>query len=164
MTDTERTLAQDAAENKFNDYTEDAVTTAIDEENDGREPEASEGGEERNDPEIAPTDYEALAREDAKILASIFPSLRGIESVAELKNPLRYAALRDLGLTPKEAYLATCEPTAAYDNRSHLISTVRGKRGSAEVLMTHSELEAARELFSGLSDREIHSLYKKVTK
>ena len=102
--------------------------------------------------------------EDAEILASIFPNLRGIASVTELKNPLRYAALRDLGLSPKEAYLATCEPAAAYDNRSHLFSTARGKRGSAEPRMTHSELEAARELFDGLSDREIHSLYKKVTK
>ena len=162
MTDTERTLAQDAAENELNNYTEEVSA------NDGYEPEESEedahGITNAAEPDITPTDYEALAREDAKILASIFPSLRGIESVAELKNPLRYAALRDLGLTPKEAYLATCEPTAAYDNRSHLISTVRDKRGSAEVLMTHSELEAARELFSGLSDREIHALYKKVTK
>lgn len=164
MTDTERTLAQDAAENEFDNYTEERATDREANEPEANGSEASEDGGDESTPEIAPTDYEALAREDAKILASIFPSLAGIESVTELKNPLRYAALRDLGLSPKEAYLATCEPTAAYDNRSHLTSTVRGKRGSAEGLMTHSELEAARELFSGLSDREIHSLYKKVTK
>lgn len=163
MSETERTTENAAAENES--YNTEATVTDI-----GTEAHATEEHTEENESAAegenapAPIDYEALAREDAEILASIFPNLRGIASVTELKNPLRYAALRDLGLSPKEAYLATCEPAAAYDNRSHLFSTAQGKRGSAECQMTRSELEAARELFDGLSDREIHSLYKKVTK
>lgn len=161
MTDTERSEHGIAAENELYNAEAD-VTDTVEAEADAQS--TDEGGAQNESTAASPIDYEALAREDAEILASTFPSLRGITSVAELKNPLRYAALRDLGLSPKEAYLATCEPTAAYDNRSHLFSTAQGKRGSAETQMTRSELEAARELFAGLSDREIHSLYKKVTK
>lgn len=109
-------------------------------------------------------DYAKLAEEDMKELISIFPHLREKESIYELENPLRYAALRDLGLSPKEAYLATSEPVSRYDNRSHLKSAVpRGVGATADVLGA-KELEAARELFSGLSDREIQKLYKKVSK
>ena len=159
MTDTERSNEKAAAENEITNA--DATLTDI-----GYEPHDTpeDNGNDTDDGNYAPIDYEALAREDARILSEIFPSLRDIKSITELKNPLRYAALRDLGLTPKEAYLATGGSSLGYDNRSHLFSTARSKRISPEGQMTHSELEAARELFSGLSDREIHSLYKKVTK
>lgn len=108
--------------------------------------------------------YEELAREDMRTLIEQFPHLQGKRSVAELENPLRYAALRDLGLTPREAYLATSTPNRPYDNRSHLTSAV--PKGAAPVgdMLDARGLEAARELFAGLSDREIQRLYKKVSK
>ena len=114
--------------------------------------------------ESEPIDYAELARADMRELAEIFPHLAGKRSIAELDNPLRYAALRDLGLSPKEAYLATADPTSRYDNRSHLLSAVPKRVGSAEKIMSQNELERARELFSDLSDRELQRLYKKVTK
>ena len=52
------------------------------------------------------TDYERLEREDIAELCREFPELK-IDSLTELDNPLRYGALRDMGLTPTEAYLAT---------------------------------------------------------
>ena len=136
------------------------------------ESENSENSERRNESseEITPeekgefVDYEKLAREDMKELISLFPYLSEKESIYELSNPLRYAALRDLGLSPKEAYLATCEPVVRYDNRSHLRSAVPRAAGAASDMLGAKELEAARELFSGLSDREIQKLYKKVSK
>lgn len=109
-------------------------------------------------------DYEELERADMEELCSLFPNLRGKTKITELDNPLRYAALRDLGLTPKEAYLATSEPIQKYDNRSHLKSSVPRSAAAPADILTRSELEAARELFSGLSDREIQKLYKRVSR
>lgn len=108
--------------------------------------------------------YEELAKADLLALQEEFPELRGKTSITELSDPLRFAALRDLGLTAREAYLATEPRVRRYDNRSHLKSSVpSGAMDSADHLSGGS-LEAARELFSGLSDREIQILYKKVTK
>ena len=112
----------------------------------------------------ATVDYGEIEKQDLEELRSLFPHLKAIESITELQNPLRYAALRDLGLTPREAYMATNEPVYKYDNRSHLRSSVPKGATSPTGLLTSSELEAARELFSGLSDREIQKLYKKVSR
>ena len=107
-------------------------------------------------------DYEALAKEDLDQLKEEFPELSALSSITELDNPVRYGALRDLGLTPTEAYLAT-KRSARVDNRSHLRQTKSVARGAAP-LMTEAEMNTARELFSEISDTEIRQLYKKVTK
>ena len=108
-------------------------------------------------------DYAALADEDLKCLRDEFYELSDIESITELDDPLRYGALRDLGLTPREAYLAT-RKARAHDNRRHLSSSVPRSSRAPLGTMSESELMAARELFDGLSDLEIRRLYKKVTK
>lgn len=109
----------------------------------------------------APIDYERVIREDLAELRSAFSELGNITSITELPNPMRYAALRDLGLTAREAYLATSERRTK-DNRSHLSSAVPGGIGTPRSNMTRSELESARELFPGLRDGELIGLYKKV--
>lgn len=106
------------------------------------------------------TDYAVLAMRDLAELAEIFPEVRAKRSITELSNPLRYAALRDLGLTPKEAYLAT-EDRRVADNRAHLTSRVPSSARAGSSL-SGRELDMARELFSGLTEREIQRLYKKV--
>ena len=125
---------------------------------------AEDGNDTPGEEDKKSTDYAALAVSDMQELIAIFPHLKGKQSVSELENPLRYAALRDLGLTPREAYLATAQPTVAYDNRSHLRSAVPIGAGALGQSMSTRELEEARELFSGLSDRDIQKLYKRVTK
>ena len=87
-----------------------------------------------------------------------------IESnVTELNNPLRYAALRDLGLSPAEAYLATARRYKS-DTRSHLKSA-HGRNAARSVSgMSYAELTAARDLFPGKNDAEIERLYKRVSK
>ena len=120
--------------------------------------------EESEDGSDVAVDYGEIERQDLEELRSLFPHLKSIESITELQNPLRYAALRDLGLTPREAYMATNEPIHRYDNRSHLRSSVPKGAAAPTGILTSSELEAARELFSGLSDREIQKLYKKVSR
>ena len=99
---------------------------------------------------------------DMNELSEQFSDGAGIK-ITDLKNPLRYGALRDLGLTPKEAYLASGGRKEKTDNRSHLSSSVPRKMASPFSEIPRAELDAARELFADMSDSEIRNLYKKVT-
>ncbi|MBQ7314880.1 MAG: hypothetical protein IJW83_02615 [Clostridia bacterium] len=109
-------------------------------------------------------DYAALEAADIDALRHEFPELLSLRSLTELQQPARYGALRDLGLSPKEAYLATETRRAQLpDNRSHLRSAIPHAVGGSGESISAAELAAARELFLGLSDHEIRKLYKKVT-
>ncbi len=111
-------------------------------------------------------DYEALIEEDLEILRNSIPELEGIRDISELENPVRYGALRDLGLTPEEAYRATtgAKKRERYDNRAHLRSSAPRAIHTKSSDMSYRELMAAREIFTGVSDAEIQRLYKKVTR
>ena len=112
----------------------------------------------------APTvDYAEIAREDLALLKSEFPELSDLRDICELNNPMRYAALRDLGLSPAEAYLATAKRIPKRDNRAHLSATGNASY-SPQGSMSEAELSTARELFSDMSDAEIRKLYKKVNR
>ena len=108
--------------------------------------------------------YEELMRSDLLELKREFPELGRISSITELSNPLRYAALRDMGLSATEAYLATAGKRRARDNRAHLSGSAPRPAGSPSYGMSRQELENAREIFGGMSDSEIQSLYRKVTR
>lgn len=109
-------------------------------------------------------DYSKIIEEDLNTLRACFEEMREIKDITELENPLRYAELRDLGLSPEEAYLATARKRTRKDNRAHLSSSFPKPRGARSEAMSYQELENARELFPSLSDREIQKLYKQVTK
>ncbi len=144
------------------DTPEEAVDTAA-----ANYEETNGADDENESEEVGSTDavdYGEIEKQDLEELRTLFPHLKDIESITELQNPFRYAALRDLGLTPREAYMATNEPIHRYDNRSHLRSSVPKGANAPSGILSSSELEAARELFSGLSDREIQKLYKKVSR
>jgi hypothetical protein len=115
-----------------------------------------------------PPDFRAMAEEDLRELKSMVPSLRGLRHLGEMPGALRYAELRELGLSVREAYLAACgrlgdgtRPTS--DNRRHLHSTVPKGVSSAGSTMSVGEMEEARRLFSGLPEREILALYRRVS-
>ena len=144
-------------------YEEEKIDTDTDRQ-DGSDIESanvSESNEETVSEESSP-DYEAIARDDMLALKAEFPELANIDDITELDNPLRYAALRDLGLTPREAYLATVRHKKR-DNRSHLYAT-HAVSASQSGVMPESELMAAREIFTDVSDAQIRKLYKRVTK
>ena len=122
---------------------------------------ADEISEEAHEPHLP--DYAEIVESDLRALRAAYPELSEIKSITELENPLRYAELRDLGLSPKEAYLATGGHRKRADNRAHLSSAVPRGAGSPRSNMTQAELERARELFPGLGDAELHGLYKKVS-
>lgn len=108
------------------------------------------------------TDYGELLKSDMREISGEFSPGKELD-VSDLKNPIRYGALRDLGLTPKEAYLASGGKKESIDNRAHLSSSVPKKFSSQFSEMPRGELDAARELFGDLSDTQIRALYKKVT-
>ena len=111
-----------------------------------------------------PTSETETIDDDIRELREEFPELSEIESITELTNPIRYAALRDLGLSPAEAYILTSRRKQIYDNRSHLTASVPVSAKSPGTGMSARELKEARELFGNISDAEIYKLYKKVTK
>lgn len=79
-------------------------------------------------------------------------------------NRERYGELRALGLTAREAFLATSEiRERPSDNRAHLGSSVPRCATRPTFGISQRELKEARELFSGASDAEILRLYKRVT-
>ena len=110
-------------------------------------------------------DYESLAAQDLEQIREMFPSMRSFEHLSEIPNAMRYAKLRDAGLTVEEAFWAACHSSiqrqATYDNRSHLRSSVpRGATGNPS-MMTASEMAAAKDLFGDLTESEIQTLYNK---
>ncbi len=109
-------------------------------------------------------DYEKIVEDDLRKLAENFQELSEIKDITELENPMRYAELRDLGLSPEEAYLATRRTRKNFDNRSHLLTSMPKSIKNISSAMTRAEMEEARELFPDMSDAQIQQLYKSVTR
>ena len=135
---------------------EQKCDTVADSNSDGSENDSNSANAENE------VDYAAVVEEDIRTLREEFRELSSLTDICELDDPMRYAALRDLGLTPAEAYLATAKRQRK-DNRSHLVATHAVSK-SATGSMSDAELMAAREIFDGVSDSEIRKLYKRVTK
>lgn len=117
-------------------------------------------------PEVDTVSIETVAKtvdNDLCELRAAFPEMAEAKSISELSNPTRYAALRDLGLSATEAYLATT-PRLAGDNRSHLTSGVPTAAKTPDLGMSRAEMEQVRGIFRGMSDAEIQKLYQKVIK
>ena len=110
------------------------------------------------------TGREECVAEEIDFAAEI--SMLGAEvgEVGITENDERYRELRALGLTPKEAYFASASRTYRFDSRAHLKTAVPKAAKSPVGAMSLREIAEARELFPGLSDREIENLYRTVTK
>ena len=151
---TEPALAAEAAEAES--YDADSAAAA--------DTPAEDAAEEAERAEEDAVDYAALAAEDLADLKAQFPALKSLPSLAALSDPVRYAELREMGLSPKEAYLAIGGTARRKsDNRAHLLSAVPRASTLANGLPSNAEMAEARRLFSNLSDAQIHRLYKKVT-
>lgn len=110
---------------------------------------------------------------DMKELHSLFPETKTVAKFEELPNAKRYAELRDLGLSPKEAYsaanpearreavAASVKQQAINASKSHLKSNVPIASKDTSVKISRGDMEMYREMFPGKSDKEIIALYKK---
>ena len=153
----EKLPAAEAEEPLAEAETGEAAEITETEKADGARESAAEAAEEEA------TDYARLAAEDLLALKAQFPALRSLTSLLELPDAVRYAELRELGLSPREAYLATGgTPRQRADNRSHLLSAVPRRSALGTELPTSEEMAEARRLFADLTDAQIHRLYKKV--
>lgn len=92
-------------------------------------------------------------------LKAEFPTI-----VAENRNvdAERYKELRAMGLSMKEAYLATSERKRSINTKKHLTDSMPRSAKSPASTMTRREMELARILFDGMSDEQIKKLYNKV--
>ena len=102
-----------------------------------------------------------IIMEDLEELIEEFPELSDLRDASELSDPIRYGKLRDLGLSPKEAYLATSGKKRVIDTRAHL-SGAKPKPVNTPSKISAYAVRCIRELFDGISDEEIISLYKRV--
>ena len=132
---------------------------------DGSTDGATDGNTDEEDGDGKHTDYSEIEKADLCELKTEFPELASVKRIIDLSNPLRYAQLRDLGLSAKEAYLASSGTLRRASGKEHLKGSVvpRGA-GVRENSMSLSELKCAREIFGNLSDDELQRLYAKVTK
>ena len=102
--------------------------------------------------------------DDLKALAAEFPRLGG-ENAESLFDGERYKELRALGLSEREAFLATAKrETEQRDTLSHLNGSVPKRARALDTGMSAGEMKSAKEIFTGLSDEEIRALYRRVTK
>ena len=121
-------------------------------------------------PESDPSEGERFRRqaeEDLARLRRLDPETASYSHLGEMPGAIRFAELRELGLSVEEAYYAVHgangeKPTPDRGGRAHLHASVPGRAASGGVGMTVGEIEAARRLFPGLPDREIASLYRRV--
>ena len=134
----------------------------ITDENTAQAPVAEAAPERELAEDMPKAEGEELIDEELLLLRESIPELSGVEDISEALNAERYLELRSLGLSQREAYLAT-QIKRAPDTRSHLSDSFPRLAKSPHSAMTRSELYAARELFEGLDDSEIFRLYKRVT-
>ena len=113
--------------------------------------------------EIRDTSPETDADELDELLGE-FPELSALESIEDMRGFSRYRELCDMGLTPREAYLATAPRRDTSSGKSHLLGAPIAKSAVSAHGISRGELMAAREIFGELSDAEIRRLYRKVTK
>ena len=115
----------------------------------------------------------AIPDEERTYLTELFTE-EDVAAVTE-EDTVRYLALRTMGLSPKEAYLAANgEKTLARieekrktlarlfsahsASKAHVTSAALGAANAASAMPRDALLEA-RNLFSGMSDRDIEKLY-----
>ena len=149
--------AADTADSEGTNDTSAAVQPTPCEEN---APLPTEAGEE----ETLEARFAETEREDLAALAAAIPELGSLTSLSALSSPVRYGELRELGLSPLEAYLASEGRRALgrpQDSRAHLVSSI-GRTASTGSRIGSAELSAARELFPSLSDGEIETLWRRV--
>lgn len=105
--------------------------------------------------------FDGQEENDLAQLRNSLPELKDLAAVSNLKYPEEYARFRALGLTPREAYLATGERREPIEAR-RITSPMSVKRTRDAIPEYY--LKMAREIFGGLSDREIQSLYSRVNR
>lgn len=130
------------------------------------------------------SEFEKKMAADLAAVQAEYPETAKYGSVKDFPNFRRFAQMRDAGLSPEEAYIAshskeatsavarkageraaaTAKQKSLNGTKSHLRSNVpKGTKGES-FTMSRRELQEYRELFPGKSDKEIAALYRQTMK
>lgn len=126
--------------------------------------EPHEPTEQEERPKEEAIDYARLAAQDLAEIKRLDPAYAPASHLGELPFARRFAELRDLGLSVKEALAAAAPRFDTYDGRAHLRAVApRGTR-APEGSLDRDRMKEAKMLFSGLSEAEINALYRRVSR
>ena len=108
----------------------------------------------------------ALASVDYDALCESFPSARAYPSLADIPGATRFSELRELGLSVDEAARAAM-PEVVREvrhaaSRDARVASMPSRSEATRGGMSYGEMAMARDLFSGLSTKELLSLYRRV--
>lgn len=120
--------------------------------------------------------FEAKMAADLAEVHAAYPSTRGYTSVKQLPNFSEFARLRDLGVSPKQAYIAanpdavtaaaaeSARQRSMNDGKGHLKPAVRKSSKDNSLVLSKKDMAMYRDAFPNLSDKEILALYKQANK
>ena len=120
--------------------------------------------------------FEAKMAADLAEVHAAYPSTRGYTSVKQLPNFSEFARLRDLGVSPKQAYIAanpeavtaaaaeSARQRSLNDGKGHLKPAVRKSSKDNSLALSKKDMAMYRDAFPNLSDKEILALYKQANK
>lgn len=118
------------------------------------------------------TAFNAKIAADLAEVHAAYPDTKVYTSVKDFPNFKEFARLRDLKLSPKQAYIAShpdsvrqnvaaaTRQQSLNDTKKHLKSAVSKSSRDNTITMTKRELAECRDLFPGMSDKEIMKLYR----
>lgn len=163
---------------------EDGESAADPDENGAQDEGGQKGGQEPADKPsgtegeksgaATPTDYAELAKSDLEAIRRSFPGI-GVTDLRKIDNPGRYGTLREMGLSPEEAFRATnherirshiaASARAKADGKAHIRGDMPARQGSAEGFsLTSTQMREYRDLFPDKSEKEITELVRSVSK
>lgn len=121
-------------------------------------------------------EFEKKMKSDLAEVHAAFPETKKYNSVLEFPNIQKFGEFRDLGLTPKEAYIAANPDTVRdsvanaakkqtlAETKAHLKTNVPKGSKDTSLRMSKKELGEYRDLFPELTDKERIALYKQTLK
>ena len=109
-------------------------------------------------------DYAQLAAEDLAEIKRLDPSYAPAAHLGDLPFARRFAELRDLGLSVKEALAAAAPRFTRADTKGHLRAVAPRGAKAPDGVLDRDSMKEAKLLFGNLSDAEINALYRRVTR
>lgn len=122
------------------------------------------------------TEFNKKAAADLLAVQAAYPETKKYASIRDIPNFEEFGRMRDLGLSPKQAYAAAnpdgtrqaaadaTKRQSLENTKNHLKPTVSKSAKDTSVRMPRATLLEWRELFPGYSDKEIAELYKESIK
>ncbi len=118
------------------------------------------------------TEFEKKMKADLEELQRFYPETKKLTAITQVQNFAEFGRLRDMGLSPKQAYAAAnadgvrdsvaaaVKQQSLNETKQHLQSAVPQKAKGDTITMTRKELLEWRDLFPDKSDKEIIALYR----